>query len=61
MVMINGTLYTTASDEYFARGDGVSGKGTFKGLFRELCVKDLGGGNFDILSAGTGGGESEFD
>lgn len=42
---------TTASDEYFAPGDGVSGKGTFKGLFRELCVKDLGGGNFDILSA----------
>ena len=51
---------TTASDEYFAPGDGVSGKGTFKGLFRELCVKDLGGGNFDIISAGTGGGESEF-
>lgn len=51
---------TTASDEYYAPGDGVSGKGTFKGLFRELCVKDLGGGNFDILSAGTGGAESEF-
>jgi len=51
---------TTASDEYFAPGDGVSGRGTFKGLFRELSVKDLGGGNFDILSAGTGGAESEF-
>ncbi len=51
---------TTASDEYFAPGDGVSGKGTFKGLFRELCVKELGGGNFDIVGIGTGGGEQEF-
>ncbi|WRS28485.1 M56 family metallopeptidase [Oscillospiraceae bacterium MB08-C2-2] len=51
---------TTASEEYFAPGDGVAGKGTFKGLFRELCVKDLGSGNFAIISAGTGGGESEF-
>lgn len=51
---------TTASDEYFAPGDGVAGKGNFEGLFRELCVKDLGGGNFDIISAGTGGGEQEF-
>lgn len=50
----------TACDEYFAPGDGVSGKGIFKGLFRELCVKELGGGHFDIISAGTGGGESEF-
>lgn len=30
-------------------------------IWLKLCVKDLGGGNFDILSAGTGGGESEFD
>jgi len=51
---------TTASDEYFAPGDGVSGKGTFEGLFRELCIKDLGGGNFGIVSVGTGGGEQEF-
>lgn len=51
---------TTASNEYFAPGDGVSGKGTFKGLFRQLCVKELGGGNFDIVSAGTGGGTQEF-
>ena len=38
---------TTATEEYFAPGDGVSGKGTFKVLFRELGVKvksDDGGG-----------------
>ncbi len=51
---------TTASEEYLAAGDGISGKGTFKDLFRELCVKDLSGGNFEIVSAGTGGGEQEF-
>ncbi len=51
---------TTASDAYFAPGDGVSGKGTFKGLFRELCVRDLESGNFDIVEAGTGGGEQAF-
>lgn len=51
---------TTASDKYFAPGDGVSGKGTFKGLFCELYVKALGGGNFNILGSGTGGGEQEF-
>ena len=51
---------TTALDEYFAPGDGVSGKGTFEGLFRELCIKDLGGGNFDVVSIGTGGGVPEF-
>ncbi len=39
---------SSASDECFAPSDGVSGKGTFKDLFRELCVKDLGGGNFDL-------------
>lgn len=51
---------TTDSDEYLAPGDGISGKGTFRGLSRELCVKDLGNGSFDIVSVGTGGGEQEF-
>ena len=51
---------TTAGDGYFAPGDGVSGKDTFDGLFRELCVKALGDGNFTIVSVGTGGGEQEF-
>ena len=53
---------TTATEEYFAPGDGVSGKGTFKGLFRELGVKvksDDGGGYY-IISVGTGGAEQEF-
>ncbi len=50
----------TASEEYFAPSDGVSGKGMFQGLFRELCVKALGNGNFEIVSIGTGGGEQEF-
>ncbi|WMJ85218.1 M56 family metallopeptidase [Oscillospiraceae bacterium LTW-04] len=51
---------TTASEEYFAPGDGASGKGMFQGLFRELCVKALGNSNFEIVSIGTGGGEQEF-
>lgn len=50
----------TAFEEYFAPGDGVSGKGMFQGLFRELCVKDLGNGNFEIVSVGTGGGDQEL-
>ncbi len=48
---------TTATEEYFASGDDVAGKGSFDGLFRELCIKSLGGGNFEIVSTGTGGGE----
>lgn len=53
---------TTATEQYFAPGDGVSGKGTFQNLFRELCVKvksDDGGGYY-IVSVGTGGAEQEF-
>lgn len=51
---------TTATEEYFAPGDGVSGKGTFQGLFRELCVKAIDGGSYQIVSVGTGGGTQEF-
>ncbi len=53
---------TTATAEYFNPSDGVSGQGTFEGLFRELCVKakTTGGGGYQIVSAGTGGGEQEF-
>lgn len=56
---------TTASEEYLVPGDGVSGEGTFQGLFREIYVKELSGnqtssGNFEIVGAGTGGGEREF-
>lgn len=51
---------TTASAEYLSPGDGVSGKGTFDGLFRELYVKALGDGKFEIVGVGTGGGEQEF-
>lgn len=29
---------TTATEQYRAPGDGVSGKGTFQNLFRELCI-----------------------
>lgn len=50
----------TASEEYLAAGDGVSGKGKFSGLFRELCVKALENGSFAIVSAGTGGGTQAF-
>ncbi|HBR01572.1 MAG TPA: hypothetical protein DD738_03080 [Ruminiclostridium sp.] len=53
---------TTATEQYFAPGDGISGKGTFQNLFRELCVKvksDDGGGYY-IVSVGTGGAEQEF-
>ncbi len=53
---------TTATEEYFNPGDGVSGRGTFAGLFVELCVKvkTTGGGGYQIVSADTGGGEQEF-
>jgi hypothetical protein len=59
VVRINYNI-TTAFPEYFAPGDGISGQGTFEGITRELLVKSLGGGNYDILEAGTGGGEQEF-
>lgn len=52
---------TTATEEYFAPGDGVAGKGTFEGLFRELCVRaPQGNSQFEIVSVGTGGGEKIF-
>ncbi|HHV08720.1 MAG TPA: hypothetical protein GXX75_00380 [Clostridiales bacterium] len=50
----------TATEEYLAPADGVSGKGLFEGLFRELCVKSLGDGYFEVVSIGTGGGEQAF-
>lgn len=53
---------TTATEQYISAGDGISGKGSFEGLFRKLCVKvklDDGGG-FQIIAVGTGGGEQEF-
>ncbi|HHU76502.1 MAG TPA: DUF4825 domain-containing protein [Firmicutes bacterium] len=52
----------TATEEYFNPGDGVSGKGDFEGLFVELCVKvkTTDGGGYQIVSAGTDGGEQEF-
>lgn len=53
---------TTATEQYLSAGDGISGKGSFQGLFRELCVKvtSKDGGGFQIVAVGTGGGEQEF-
>ena len=53
---------TTATEQYISAGDGISGKGSFEGLFRELCVqaKSDDGGGFQIVAVGTGGGEQEF-
>ncbi|BCJ94883.1 hypothetical protein acsn021_24520 [Anaerocolumna cellulosilytica] len=51
---------STATEEYLSPADGISGKGWFKGLFKELCVKSLGNGNFEVISIGTGGGEQKF-
>lgn len=53
---------TTATEQYRAPGDGVAGKGTFDGLFRELGVKanTEDGGGFLIVSVGTGGAVQEF-
>ncbi len=51
---------TTATEDYFAPGDGVSGKGTFQGLFRELSLKAQEAGGFEIVYIGTGGGEQIF-
>lgn len=53
---------TTATDQYRAPGDGISGKGTFQNLFRELCVKVKmqDGGGYQIVGVGTGGALQEF-
>lgn len=51
---------TTATEDYFAPGDGVSGKGTFQGLFRELSLKAQETGGFEIVYIGTGGAEQIF-
>lgn len=54
---------TTATEQYSAPGDGISGKGTFQNLSRELGVKVTSGdgGGYQIVSVGTGGAEQEFD
>ena len=54
---------TTATEQYSAPGDGISGKGTFQNLSRELGVKVKSGdgGGYQIVSVGTGGAEQEFD
>ncbi|QOX65362.1 DUF4825 domain-containing protein [Anoxybacterium hadale] len=54
---------TTAAEQYSAPSDGISGKGTFQNLFRELGVKvkSVDGGGYQIVSVGTGGAEQEFD
>lgn len=51
---------TTATERYYFPADGASGKGTFKGLFRELCVKALSNGQFEIVHIGTSGSEQIF-
>lgn len=51
---------TTATDEYFAPADGISGKGSFDNLFRELGVKSLGNGQYEIVGVGTGGAVRDF-
>lgn len=50
----------TASEAYHAPGDGIAGRGSFEGLYRELGVKALGDGEYAIVSVGTGGGEQYF-
>lgn len=51
---------TTATTEYHSPEDGIAGAGTFEGIFRELCVKSLANGSFEIVSVGTGGVEQEL-
>lgn len=46
---------TTASEEYRAPDDGISGKGVFDGLSRELYVKSLSNGNFEVVGIQAGG------
>lgn len=43
----------TASEKYLSSVDGIAGKGTFDGLYRELFVKDLGEGNIGIVNTAT--------
>ena len=48
---------TTNSEEYSNPSDLIDGKGEFDGLSRELYVRDMGNGNFSIISSGTYMGE----
>lgn len=48
IVTINYSIMT-ATEGYLALADNISGKGTFDGLHRELYVKGLGMGNFQIV------------
>lgn len=45
---------TAATADYSSPEDGISGKGTFDGLFREMYVKMLGDGNFAVVSVYPG-------
>ena len=47
---------TTATDSYSTPENGISGKGTFNGLFCKLPVKALQNGSYEILNAITGEG-----
>lgn len=53
---------TTATEDYYAPGDGVTGAGKFENLYRELYVRHNteDGGSFEIVSIGTDGGAREF-
>ncbi len=48
---------TTATDSYSTPENGISGKGTFNGLFCKLPVKAIPHGSYEILSAIIGEGE----
>lgn len=48
---------TTDSEAYHMPGDGVSGKGTFDGLYREIHVRALDNGDYEIVSVSKGSNE----
>lgn len=51
---------TTDSEAYHMPGDGVSGKGTFDGLYCEIYVRALDNGDYEIVSVSRGRNEQEL-
>lgn len=52
---------TSYTDSFVSPSDGISGKGTFKNLYRELYLKWIkDGGSYEIEGVGIEGGKQEF-
>jgi hypothetical protein len=48
--------YITENDSFVNPGDGTKGKGTWSHIYREIRIRNIGEGTYEIVSIGTGGG-----